>query len=952
MRTAPPPVANIVGTVTGFGGVALAGATVTMTNPSQGTTTDSVGEFLFSNLLSGTYELTLQAAGYFDTTISNISHNAPTATNLTIAMRQIPPPTASILGLVTDSAGNPLEGVGISLVSPSESTSSIADGSFGFAGLVSGSYQIVMVLNGYADTTIENVVIDAPTNTNVTVTMRKLPPVGAISGVVTDQVATPLANVTVQIESLSLSTTTDGAGQYAFDDLLSGVYDLKFTAAGYYDSTVTSVVHTAPTTTTVSLSLRAVPPPVGTIRGTVRNTSGAEMVGVAVQLVSPALSTTTDVTGQFAFAGLFSGLYSVRFSASGYVDTTVSGITLSAPYDYSKVVIMRPASLVPVADAYEPNNSLNEVAGKVFGGYRSPNLGPVGPLTVINSLSIHSTTSDYYRFTTNATGTSADFIRLNFLHSQGDIDVALLTTTNTQLSRSAGSGNTEQISLNNLAKGTYVIRVYGYNGAKNPNYSLTLDVPSNQAPTITATLPVGGNVNLLQGSSGRVGWTFSDPETDPCYVSLFLNSSPTLDGNQLPMTAVQNSSASVGELIFSTASVPVGTYYAYLEITDGGQKSGSWAPGTFTITNSGATATLAGIVTNQSSIAIRGATVTLINPAMSTTTDSLGQFAFTGLLSGVYTARVKAMDYFDTTVTNLVITAPTTTNALIAMNALPRESDNFADADFSNWTAVNTGVWSAVAGGLKGNGDNLDAVLQSPFAQYGACELTASMKMSIYLDRKARLIFSYIDANNYRFIEGDESNDRWRIGERVNGVNTIQASVIAPILNDTWYTVRASVGSTGLVTLWVNYSVITSWQFASVVNGRVGVGYSRGNVDFDDVTVIGIPTAPAPESGGPDVNNNGLVAAEDGLLQNYPNPFNPVTQISFSIASTQRVRLTVFNILGEVVRELVNEEIGAGVHSIEWDGTSANGHSVASGVYFYQLITEKATQSKKMMLVK
>lgn len=84
------------------------------------------------------------------------------------------------------------------------------------------------------------------------------------------------------------------------------------------------------------------------------------------------------------------------------------------------------------------------------------------------------------------------------------------------------------------------------------------------------------------------------------------------------------------------------------------------------------------------------------------------------------------------------------------------------------------------------------------------------------------------------------------------------------------------------------------------------------------------------------------------LFQNYPNPFNPVTNIKFSLPVAAKVRLKIYNILGQQVVELLNQQMDAGYHTIKW-----NAISFASGVYFYQLRMEKgAAHTNKLMLIK
>jgi hypothetical protein len=89
------------------------------------------------------------------------------------------------------------------------------------------------------------------------------------------------------------------------------------------------------------------------------------------------------------------------------------------------------------------------------------------------------------------------------------------------------------------------------------------------------------------------------------------------------------------------------------------------------------------------------------------------------------------------------------------------------------------------------------------------------------------------------------------------------------------------------------------------------------------------------------------VPQEYGLSDNYPNPFNPVTKISYSIPEDARVSLKIYNVLGQEVKTLVDEYQVAGTKSV-----SFNSGDLPSGVYFYQLQTNKFTGVKKMLIVR
>jgi|GEM_PF-2920751 len=92
------------------------------------------------------------------------------------------------------------------------------------------------------------------------------------------------------------------------------------------------------------------------------------------------------------------------------------------------------------------------------------------------------------------------------------------------------------------------------------------------------------------------------------------------------------------------------------------------------------------------------------------------------------------------------------------------------------------------------------------------------------------------------------------------------------------------------------------------------------------------------------------------LSQNFPNPFNPSTRIEYEIPARldadTHVQLRVFNLLGELVRVLVDEEKRPGQHMVEWDGRDGNGRDVASGVYIYQLTAPDLRRARRMLLLR
>jgi len=83
------------------------------------------------------------------------------------------------------------------------------------------------------------------------------------------------------------------------------------------------------------------------------------------------------------------------------------------------------------------------------------------------------------------------------------------------------------------------------------------------------------------------------------------------------------------------------------------------------------------------------------------------------------------------------------------------------------------------------------------------------------------------------------------------------------------------------------------------------------------------------------------------LRQPVPNPFNPITRISYALPRENFVKLSVYDITGRLVEELVSGVRPAGEHVVEW-----NAHGMASGVYFYRIEGRECVQTKKMLLMK
>lgn len=220
-------------------------------------------------------------------------------------------------------------------------------------------------------------------------------------------------------------------------------------------------------------------------------------------------------------------------------------------------------------------------------------------------------------------------------------------------------------------------------------------------------------------------------------------------------------------------------------------------------------------------------------------------------------------------------------------------------------------------------------------------------------------------------------------------VSTMQASRIAiafnPLNNELWGSVKNPTGTpkdriikinllTGDTTrigqtgFGVNTTAIT-FDEAGKLFGIKGTGTTISDLFSIDTlsavgTIIGSVGVADLKALGYSLANITAVEEETILTptnfileQNYPNPFNPTTQIKFALPVNSSVRITIYNLLGEAVRELVNSDLNSGVHTVQWNSEDFSGKKVSSGIYFYKVKANgvdgsEFNQVRKMILLK
>ncbi|MCB0263305.1 MAG: T9SS type A sorting domain-containing protein [Calditrichaeota bacterium] len=158
---------------------------------------------------------------------------------------------------------------------------------------------------------------------------------------------------------------------------------------------------------------------------------------------------------------------------------------------------------------------------------------------------------------------------------------------------------------------------------------------------------------------------------------------------------------------------------------------------------------------------------------------------------------------------------------------------------------------------------------------------------------------------------------------------------------------------------------VSDHNFKPVPIGGLGAGYQGDNIDIISSDGQLLPMWMDNSSGTYQIwtakvaidavgIETGETAVPTGfsLDQNYPNPFNPQTNIRYRIAEHSFVKLSIYNILGDLVKSLVSETQAPGEKVILWDGTNQSGAAVASGFYFYKLSAGDVQQTRRMLLIR
>jgi len=338
--------------------------------------------------------------------------------------------------------------------------------------------------------------------------------------------------------------------------------------------------------------------------------------------------------------------------------------------------------------------------------------------------------------------------------------------------------------------------------------------------------------------------------------------------------------------------------------------------------------------------------------------------------------------------------------------------DNYVDAFFVNYSLNDSSFWSYFPN--DGTGNFLPYVENYPY--FGRVEL-ADMNQNgfdeiILCGYNGLKIYAYPDEiNPAAVINWDEIYGFFNFADFDNDGDTdICRSSFDNDADILYFTIFENLGDFSFIEhesslVGGNLVYMTDWDriLAKDINGDnlidlsyfQGVFYNNGNYEFNEVELLPINCGPIglwgffdfidincdslldfltsysllsgesfleiwyQDSNGSFLEEPPVGITDDELvainydLTNYPNPFNPSTTFEFSIQIDSKIDLSIFNVKGQKIRTLIQNDFAKGNHSILWNGKDDNGKSVSSGLYYYTLkVNGKAEAVKKCLLLK
>ena len=598
---------SISGTISGAGGN---GATVSLAGTSNATVTaDAAGNYSFTGLQNGSYTVTPSKAGFSFTPASQ----PVTVSSSNVAGINFSTVTFSISGTIGGTGGN---GATVNLTGASAaSVTADASGNYSFTGLQNGSYTVTPVKAGFSfgpasqSATVNNANVTAMNFATVTYSIS-----GTIGGAGGNGATIALSG------AASATATADASGNYTFSGLMNGSYVVTPSHAGFNFSPASqSVTLNSANVTAINF---------GTVTYSISGTiSGAGGAGATVSLAGASTaSVTADAAGNYSFSGLQNGSYSLTPSKAGFTFTPASQpVTVSnsnmAVVNFGTVTYSISGTISGAGGTAATVNLTGAATGSVtadasgnysFSGLQNGSytvtpvktgfaFSPASQPATVSSANV--TGVNFGTFTYSISGTISG--------AGGSGATVKLTGASTATVTADASGN---YSFTGLQSGSYTVK------PSNSGFSFT---PASQAATVNNANVTGVNFGTVTYS---ISGTISGAGGSGATVSLIgaATATTTADASgSYSFTGLQNGAYTV---------TPNKSGFSFSPAQKNVAVSGSNASG---VNFSMVTYSISGTI---SGAGCSGATVSLTGTSTATaTTDSSGNYSFSGLQNGSYT---------------------------------------------------------------------------------------------------------------------------------------------------------------------------------------------------------------------------------------------------------------------------------------------------------------------------
>ncbi|HHZ99380.1 MAG TPA: T9SS type A sorting domain-containing protein, partial [Candidatus Marinimicrobia bacterium] len=253
------------------------------------------------------------------------------------------------------------------------------------------------------------------------------------------------------------------------------------------------------------------------------------------------------------------------------------------------------------------------------------------------------------------------------------------------------------------------------------------------------------------------------------------------------------------------------------------------------------------------------------------------------------------------------------------------------------------------------NGESVITV----FADDGTLKVSRNFKLTVYPVDDAPSLFDLTEPMNGALIKITDQTFNDTLVFKWTASTDAEGDTIEYKFSGTWglaalkvpYVKNATETKIAYADIYaaMDQSALSHWTDESEMTGEWGIGACAGMYCV-------------PPGNGPyeltiyenvlSLTDNAELPNRFDLHQNYPNPFNPVTSINYQLAGDAQVTLTIYDIMGQKIRTVVNENQSSGFHSVLWDGKDNYNNPVSSGVYIYRIHAGDYIQTRKMILMR